>query len=879
MNDLILNNRVLKFHKIPRIVCQKYSRPLLLSGIFLCREKDNLEFSLRINHNDIFLISNDQIYISEILHNGYYLYIFKKFVNIYEYSQKSGKLIFDFLVKKNHFELSTKFVEISIGNPKSRSFESAKICICLATYNPNEALFKRQIDSIANQKEQDFVCIISDDASSPDKRNFIRDYIKRYPRFRLIENDQRVGFYHNFERALNNVPDECSFVALSDQDDFWYANKLTTLVSSFEEDVNLVFCDMRIVNEQGQIINDSFWVNRKVHTSSFQKLLLANVVTGAASVFRRDMLNQILPFPQYISASFHDHWIALCSISSGKIKFINEPLQDYIQHSQNIIGANCNLVANRFWQNIWYFLRGFLPWILSKRLRKFRYHGEAFELHDILRIEFLLRSLQGNAGDSCSNTCNDGDFDIAKRMPFSMLLFRSIASNFIPLSTLKAESQILQSIYWRFVCKKLHSGFYLKKVDEIMGLSLQGDSSDELFGSTRYLIKKIAGLNFTINNKEKNKLNILVPAFNGDITYGGYITKFHLARLLSNSGFKVRILIVDADYPIDVSKSKLDISSLLGKEDFFSEVEIIDVSDREICSLELNCDDRVIATTWWTAHIAHQMVQELNERNFFYLIQEFEPFTFANGSYKAQAEESYFFEHYPIYSSQTLRAYIENTLSNPEHKAARLSSGISFKNPITSIKSKSAVELSNRETMKILFYCRPEPHASRNLFELAVLAIESFIASHCYNGELIVNGIGSAVSEVTEYKFSDSLTIKLYPKMQLNKYASFVSEHDIGIALMHTPHPSLVPIEFASGGLVTLTTSYTSKSQEYFDQISQNIIVASPTVKELKAGLKKCFDKSKDFKARVVNSKVNWPSVRNVKKSLDPVVAFIKNNT
>ena len=58
----------------------------------------------------------------------------------------------------------------------------------------------------------------------------IRDYIKRYPRFRLIENDQRVGFYHNFERALNNVPDECSFVALSDQDDFWYANKLTTLV-------------------------------------------------------------------------------------------------------------------------------------------------------------------------------------------------------------------------------------------------------------------------------------------------------------------------------------------------------------------------------------------------------------------------------------------------------------------------------------------------------------------------------------------------------------------------------------------------------------------------------------------------------------------------
>jgi hypothetical protein len=878
MNDLILNNKILKFHKIPRTVCQNYSRPLLLSGFFLCREKDNLEFSLRINHNDTFLISNDQIYISEILHNGYYLYIFKKFVNIYEYSQKSGKLMFDFLVKKNHFELSTKFVDISIEKPKSRSFDSAKICICLATYNPNEALFKRQIDSIAKQKEQDFVCIISDDASSPEKRKFIRDYITKYPRFHLIENDQRVGFYHNFERALYNVPDECSFVALSDQDDFWYDNKLHTLVSSFEDGVNLVFCDMRIVNEQGQIINDSFWQNRKLHTHSFEKLLLANVVTGAASVFRRDMLAQILPFPQYISASFHDHWIALCSISSGKIKFINEPLQDYIQHSQNIIGANCNLVANRFWHNTWYFLRGFLPWIFSKRLKKFRYHGEAFELHDILRIEFLLRSLQGNAIDSSTNTRNHRDFDIAKRIPFPILLFRSIASNFILLSTLKAESQIFQSIYWRFVCKKLHSGFYLKKINKITRTPPHIDSSDELFISTRYLIKKIAGLNFRNNNEKKSKVNILVPAFNADISYGGYITKFYLARFLSNSGLKVRILIVDADYPIDVSKNKRDISSLLGKEDFFSDVEIIDVSEREICNLELNCKDRVIATTWWTAHIAHQMVQELNVRNFFYLIQEYEPFTFANGSYKAQAEESYCFEHYPIYSSQTLKAYVENTLSSPEHNVARLSSGISFKNPITSIKSRNAVELSNRERMKILFYCRPEPHASRNLFELAVLAIESFIASDYYDGEMIVNGIGSAVSEITEFKFSDSLTIKLYPKMELNNYASFVSEHDIGIALMHTPHPSLVPIEFASGGLVTLTTSYTSKSQEYFDQISKNIIVASPTVKELKAGLKKCFDQSKDFKARVANSKVNWPSIKNLKTSLDPVVAFIKKN-
>ena len=49
----------------------------------------------------------------------------------------------------------------------------------------------------------------------------------------------------------------------------------------------------------------------------------------------------------------------------------------------------------------------------------------------------------------------------------------------------------------------------------------------------------------------------------------------------------------------------------------------------------------MIATTWWTAHIANIALKHLNRKKFVYLIQEYEPFTFAHGTYYSLAEETY----------------------------------------------------------------------------------------------------------------------------------------------------------------------------------------------------------------------------------------------
>jgi hypothetical protein len=128
------------------------------------------------------------------------------------------------------------------------------------------------------------------------------------------------------------------FVALSDQDDYWYPEKLQSLVDQMDDKSSLVYSDMRIVTDSGDLISETYWRNRKNNYQRLDVLMSANTVTGAATLFRAEMLEKILPFPKKIGDAFHDHWIAIVGITQGELKYIDAPLYDYYQHTENIIG-------------------------------------------------------------------------------------------------------------------------------------------------------------------------------------------------------------------------------------------------------------------------------------------------------------------------------------------------------------------------------------------------------------------------------------------------------------------------------------------------------------------------------------------------------------
>jgi hypothetical protein len=83
-------------------------------------------------------------------------------------------------------------------------------------------------------------------------------------------------------------------------------------------------------------------------------------------------------------------------------------------------------------------------------------------------------------------------------------------------------------------------------------------------------------------------------------------------------------------------------------------------------------------------------------------------------------------------------------------------------------------------------------------------------------------------------------------------------DHDAGLSLMYTPHPSLVPIEMASAGMLTVTNTFENKTAEALGAISPNLIAAPPTIDGVAAALLAASAGVDDYERRARGSAVNW---------------------
>jgi glycosyltransferase involved in cell wall biosynthesis len=224
------------------------------------------------------------------------------------------------------------------GEPQPRQVTHPLVAICMTTFNPPLDLFRRQIKSIVDQTFEHWVCIISDDGSSLETATEMERVIAQDPRFVLVRSPARLGFYHNFERSLQLAPSTAQYIALSDQDDYWHPDKLAVLLEGFDDRAMLVYSDMRVVDRQGNVISPTYWTVRRNNHTDLSSLLLNNCVTGAASMFRRELLDYIQPFPPRIGDLYHDHWLGCMALALGPIRYIPRPLLDYVQHGSNVIG-------------------------------------------------------------------------------------------------------------------------------------------------------------------------------------------------------------------------------------------------------------------------------------------------------------------------------------------------------------------------------------------------------------------------------------------------------------------------------------------------------------------------------------------------------------
>ena len=219
-----------------------------------------------------------------------------------------------------------------------------QIDILLTTYN-GEKYLKEQIDSILNQTYTNFRLLISDDCSKDSTIKILKEYEQKDNRIKVFLQEKNLGYVKNFEFLLTKVENE--IYALSDQDDVWNNDKVEKTYKKLkEEDADLVFTDLEIVNEKLETINSSFndymFLSRKIkkYYKDYRLQYLYNCITGCTLMSKKKYLEKIIPIPMDSKYVIHDTWIGLIVALNGKIAYLDEATIKYRQHGNNQVGSN-----------------------------------------------------------------------------------------------------------------------------------------------------------------------------------------------------------------------------------------------------------------------------------------------------------------------------------------------------------------------------------------------------------------------------------------------------------------------------------------------------------------------------------------------------------
>ena len=179
--------------------------------------------------------------------------------------------------------------------------------------------------------------IVSDDGSTDGTREILKRYSEKDSRIRMIDGPKK-GVKANVQNALR----ACSgkYIFLADQDDVWMPDKVERVMESLlDPQIGLVVHDAIVTDGAcKEVILDSFY-SLKGSGAGMVKNIWRNTYIGCCMAFKRELLDEVLPIPNYIE--MHDQWIGVINdqLKLGT-KFIPDKLIKYRRHGNNASGMS-----------------------------------------------------------------------------------------------------------------------------------------------------------------------------------------------------------------------------------------------------------------------------------------------------------------------------------------------------------------------------------------------------------------------------------------------------------------------------------------------------------------------------------------------------------
>ena len=230
-----------------------------------------------------------------------------------------------------------------------------KVSVVITTYN-GEKYLREQLDSIYNQTLIPNEVLVVDDVSTDGTILILEDY-RQKKGLKYLINDKQLGVNKNFEKAIKNSTG--NYVALCDQDDIWFPNKIEVSLSKLREIENdMPACvsskcinvdkKLNVLSQPVTIKNDTFGCKAT--------LLLKGVSQGCSLMLNRKLIDAIQDIPS--NGVMYDLYISIIAACIGEKYNIAKPLMYYRHHDNNVIARErkrkksfSQKVLNRL--NIW----------------------------------------------------------------------------------------------------------------------------------------------------------------------------------------------------------------------------------------------------------------------------------------------------------------------------------------------------------------------------------------------------------------------------------------------------------------------------------------------------------------------------------------------
>lgn len=364
---------------------------------------------------------------------------------------------------------------------------------------------------------------------------------------------------------------------------------------------------------------------------------------------------------------------------------------------------------------------------------------------------------------------------------------------------------------------------------------------------------------YEVREDTTKRVNICLPHLDPNIIFGGYIACLEFICKLVERGHSVRILLCETTH-YEREKVLQRFEGNPAIRDALMQCEIENISYGEH-AVVISPRDAFIAYSAWTAILAHALASAVGKK-FIFFLQEHESIFHCNESERAIIDSVYDLPHYAMFNTALLRDYFKQHALGvfaPHQQDDAEHSSLFFQHALTKTSVPDKADMASRTKKRLLFYGRPENHARRNLFEIAYLGLRKAVANGVFAGEdWEFIGVGTLGREYT-LPLGDEKILKLISKLPLGDYAEALKTFDLGLSLMYAPHPSILPFEMASAGIISITNTYGGRDEAILSGISKNIIPCKATVDSIAAALEEAVRHHiGDYDARLANASLDW---------------------